>query len=65
MSRLRSDRYCQWCCKRMRRAERIEIGISASTGVIACCSQRCLLAFNLKREPTETEIGWLRGRGGR
>ena len=42
----KSDPRCMQCLKRMRRAERIEMGWSVMTGAIAVCSKKCQMAYN-------------------
>lgn len=39
---------CICCHKRMKAAERIEIGWSAMWGAIACCSVKCVRKYNTK-----------------
>lgn len=42
----KSDRYCMWCKKTMRRSQRIEMGISVMTGAIAVCSKKRQRKYN-------------------
>ena len=46
--REKRDPRCMWCQKRMRLAQRIEMGWSVMTGQIAVCSEACRMLWNTK-----------------